>query len=65
MHVVPHREPLPGPPQPRAPPKELTMFVAGLAPSTHERVSMGQAVYMADFTEGGLELLLSLSLCCT
>jgi hypothetical protein len=30
----------PGPPGPlRAPPKELTMFIAGLGPQTHERVS--------------------------
>lgn len=31
--------PPPGPPPVRAPPKELTMFIAGLGPSTHERVS--------------------------
>jgi hypothetical protein len=30
--------PPPGPPPMRAPPKELTMFIAGLGPSTHERV---------------------------
>ena len=62
--------PPPGPPPVRAPPKELTMFIAGLGPSTHERVSAAaQATHAPAILKGlpclvrAQRLLLPHSLC--